>query len=306
MKKAKVQIQHSLLLTLLSFLPALAEAKLTVLTTVPDLRVLVSEIGAHEVEVSSIAKGTQDPHYIEAKPSYMSKASRADLVIAVGLELEIGYLPPILQGARNPKLMPGSLGYLEAGTFIDPLEVPTGKVSRAEGDVHPFGNPHFLLDPIRAGKVALGIAERLGKLDPSHAAQFLENAKKIQDRLIEKTKIWQERLHRTGIKQAVTYHKTLDYFFDRFHIEAAAILEPKPGIPPTAAHTLEVIDLIRERKIPLILIENFFDPTIGNRIRSEIPSVRVSVVPVMVEGASSVNSLDDLYEQLVKSIEGKS
>lgn len=302
MKLKKLMFVTAALVGLIS---STAQAKLNVLTTVPDLRTIVAEIGGDKVDVSSIAKGTQDPHYVEAKPSYMSKASRADLVVAVGLELEIGYLPPILQGARNPKVMPGTKGYLEAGQFIEPLELPRGKVTRAEGDVHPLGNPHFMFDPIRAGQVAVGIAERMGELDNSHAKDYMDKAKAFQNRMQQKSKGWAERITKSGVSKVVTYHKTLTYFFDRFHIENSAILEPKPGIPPTASHTLQVIDIIKQKKVPLVMIENFFDPTAANRVKDEVPSIRVASVPVMVDGEPGINTMDDLYEKLVKTIEGK-
>lgn len=297
--------KYLLLSTLIFSSISVAQAKLAVVTTTPDLASIVSEIGGDDVKVSSVAKGTQDPHYIEAKPSYMLNVSRADLVVSVGLELEIGYLPPILQGARNPKVMPGSRGYLEAGSLIDPLEVPHGKVSRAEGDIHPLGNPHFMLDPIRAGEVAVGIAERMGEIDPSHAAQFKSKAQAIQSRLKAAVPKWQARIEKSGVKKIITYHKTLTYFLDRFHVQNPAILEPKPGIPPTAGHTLDVIGTIQSEKVPLILVENYFDPSVTNRIKESVPSVRVEVVPVSVEGAPGIKTVDDLFEKLVSAIERK-
>lgn len=281
-----------------------AHAKLDVLATTTDLAYIASRVAGDLGSVSSIAKGTQDPHYIEAKPSYMVKASKADLVLAVGLELEIGYLPNILRGARNPKIMPGNPGYLELGPQVNPLEIPRGKVTRAEGDVHPDGNPHFTLDPVRASDAAMLIARRMGELDSENAEQFAENAKTLQAELSEKTKQWQERIRKSGVKNIVSYHKTLTYFFNRFGLQNPAILEPKPGIPPTSGHILEVTRLIRSEKIPLILVENFFDPAVTRKIAQEVPSVRVVVVPVAVGGASEASTLPELYEALVRAVEG--
>ena len=152
---------------------ASALAKVKVLTTTSDLNALVGEIGGSEVESESICKGSQDPHFIEPKPSFMVKASRADLVVAVGMGLEVGWLPNVLRGSRNPNINPGTKGYLEVGTSVQPLEVPQGKVTRAEGDVHPEGNPHVTLDPIRAGEIAVLIGKRLGELDAANAAKYL-------------------------------------------------------------------------------------------------------------------------------------
>ena len=201
--------------------------------------------------------------------------------------------------------MPGNPGYLEIGPSIEPLEVHTGAITRAEGDVHPFGNPHFTLDPIRVGKAALLVAERLGQIDTPHAAIYLVNAEKLKGRMEAKSATWTQRLEKSRIKKIITYHKTLTYFLDRFHIENPAILEPKPGIPPTSGHILEVIQIVRNQSVPLILIENYFDPTVTHRIVEQVPSVRTAIVPVAVGGAPGIKSLDDLYETLVATIEAK-
>lgn len=294
-----------LFLALSVFASASAQANLNVVTTIQDLKAITAEVGGSHVSVDAVAKGTQDPHYIEAKPSFMTKVSRADLVIAVGLELEIGWLPSILRGARNPNVMEGQKGYLEVGTLVKPLELPTGRVSRADGDVHPSGNPHVTLDPMRAGEIAVGIGKKLAELDPAHAADYAKNAANLQSRLLAKTAEWKKRVDASGVKKAVSYHKTLTYFLDRFGIENPAILEPKPGIPPTGGHVLEVIGVIQREKIPLVLVENYFDPTVTNKIKQQIPSIRVATVAVSVEGAPGIEKIDDLYEQLVKKVEGK-
>ena len=280
-----------------------AQARLSVVTTTTDLAALAVEIGGSDLSVESICRGTQDPHFIEAKPSFAIKVNHADLVVSIGLGLEIGWLPSILDLARNPKVIRGGPGFLEVGPLIDVLEVPKGTVTRADGDVHPEGNPHITLDPIRAGLIALKMAQRLGELDPAHRGVFEERAKALQSRFADKTKGWQARIARSHVTQIITHHKTLSYFFDRFHIENPAILEPKPGIPPTTKHTLEVISLLKDRKVPLILIENFFDIAVAKRVAEEAPTVRILSVPVSVGGEPAVKSLDDLYEFLVSAIE---
>jgi zinc/manganese transport system substrate-binding protein len=281
-----------------------AFANLNVVTSTTDLAAITREVGGSEINVESISKGSQDPHFIEAKPSYMVKVSHADLLISVGLELEIGWIPPLVAGARNPKVSPGQKGFLEVGPEVQPLEVPHGKVTRAEGDVHPLGNPHVTMDPIRAGEIAGVIAERLGQLDSAHSAVFAANAKAFQARMKEKTAVWKSRIEKSGVRKAVSYHKTLTYFFDRFGIENPAILEPKPGIPPTSGHILEVIQTMKDQKIGLILVENFFDPSVTKKILSEMPSVRSVTVPVAVGGEAGIEKMDDLYETLVKAVTG--
>jgi zinc/manganese transport system substrate-binding protein len=295
-------------LSILSFallVPTWAHAKLFVVTTTPDLRSIVEAVAKGAVDVESIGKGTQDPHFIEAKPSFMVKASKADLLVAVGLELEIGWLPSIIQGSRNPKIAVGKKGYFEVGPLVTPLELPTSTLSRADGDVHPYGNPHITLDPIRVGEIAVKIAERLAELDSKNAADYQKNAKAFQLHLQAKTAEWQKRINASGVKQIVTYHKTLTYFLDRFKIGNPAFLEPKPGIPPTSGHILEVIQIIKEKKVPLIIVENYFDATITNKIKSEVPTVRAVTVPVAVEGEPGIHNNEDLFEHLVKTIEGK-
>ena len=305
MKKISLTICALFALNLLVLGSPEAQAKLNVVTTIQDLASIAREVGGDNANVDAIAKGTQDPHFIEAKPSFMTKTSRADLVISIGLDLEIGWLPNVVLGARNPKVAPGSSGFLEVGSMVQPLELPTGKITRAEGDVHPLGNPHVTLDPIRAGEIAIVIAQRMGQLDSENATTYMTRAKAMQKRLQDKTKVWQARVNKSGVKKAISYHKTLTYFFDRFNIDNPAILEPKPGIPPTAGHTLDVISLIKEQKIPLIMVENYFDPTVTNRIKESVPSIRVTVVPVAVDGAPGINSVDDLIENLIKTVEGK-
>lgn len=279
-----------------------ALATLKIITTTTDLRSIASEVAGTLANVDSIAKGTQDPHFIEAKPSFMVKANQADLVISNGLDLEIGWLPSIISGARNPKIRQGEKGNLEVGPSVDPLEVPIGKITRAEGDVHPFGNPHFTLDPIRSGMAAVLIGKRLGELDPAHAAEYTKNAESFNTRMKDKTKAWIERIEKSGVKSVITYHKTLTYFLARFKIGNPAILEPKPGIPPTSGHIIEVIQLIKEKKVPLILVENYFDASVTQKIKQEVPDVRTHTVPVAVDGGSGMGKLDDVYENLVKVI----
>jgi zinc/manganese transport system substrate-binding protein len=284
---------------------AAAEAKLNVITSTTDLRALVEEVGAAEVSVESFAKGTQDPHFIEAKPSFMVKASRADLVVVNGLELEVGWIPSILRGARNPKVLPGSSGYLELASFVSTLEKSETKLSRSQGDVHPEGNPHVTLDPIRMGEMSVVLAKRLGDLDPAHAEDYARRASLFVERMRSKSVEWQKRILSSGVKEVVTYHKMLTYFLDRFGVANSVFLEPKPGIPPTASHLIAVQSKVQERKIPLVLVENYFDLRSTRRLKEAVPGLRVAPVAVSVGGSPSIKTLDDLYESLVVAFETK-
>jgi len=279
-----------------------AQAKLRVVASTTDLRSVIEIVGGDRVDVDSIAKGTQDQHTIEPKPSYMVKASHADLFVAVGLELEIGWVPSVLQGARNPKIMHGEKGYLEVGPFIDRLEMPTGSVTRAEGDVHPFGNPHIMLDPVRVGIIAEKIAEKLSELDPPGHDAYTKRAQDWSAHLNARVKEWQKEIEASHVTKVVTYHRTLDYFLDRFHIALVEELEPKPGIPPTVQHMVTVVDKIRSEHVPLVMIENYYDPSVSRKLTEEVKDLKIEVVPVSVEGAPGITNLEKLYEALVNAV----
>lgn len=296
-----------LLVPLLAFFPpsgaAAATAKPRVVATTTDIGAIVKAIGGGDVELTVIAKGTQDPHFIEAKPSYMVKMRDADLVVSNGLSLEVGWLPGLIRGARNPKLASPS-GHLVLGEAIRPIEVPRGTVTRAMGDVHPDGNPHFTLDPVRVGEVAAVVAARLGELDPPNKDGYARRAKEFRDRLETKTAEWKKRLDAAGVKKVVTHHKTLAYFLARFGLESAGELEPKPGVPPTAKNVLDLVARMKAEKVKLILVENYFDTKAADRIAADVPGAKVASIGVAVESAPGLAGLDDVTEQLVRAIEG--
>lgn len=282
---------------------SISQAKILVAASTTDMEALVRAVGGNLVDTFAVAKGTQDPHAIEAKPSFMVKFRDADLVVSQGLELESAWLDSLVSGSRNPKIAKGTNGNLELGPLINPIEVVTGNVSRAGGDVHPLGNPHFQLDPIRMGWASVALADRLASIDAANADKFRQNAENYRKHLEEKTKVWQGRIKKTGIKEFVSYHKTLSYFADRFGLSNLLQLEPKPGIPPVASHTIDVINQMKLRHLKVVLIENYFDDSVKAKLRSEIPNVIVDKVAVSVGGEPAIKSLDDLIEALVVAFE---
>src|SRR6266851_6159603 len=176
---------------LCSLLPLTAEAKkLNVVTATTDMAALAQEVGGDRISVESIAKGYQDPHFVEAKPSFLLKLRQADLLIVVGLQLEIGWLPPLITQSGNPRIQVGASGYLDASQFAEILEIPTGVVTRAMGDVHPLGNPHYWLDPDNGRRVARGIAGKLSELDPSDSAYFQQRFEDFDKRLTAAEQKW--------------------------------------------------------------------------------------------------------------------
>jgi ABC-type Zn uptake system ZnuABC Zn-binding protein ZnuA len=291
-------------LALMVLLSTPAWAKLKVVTSITDLKSLAESVGKEFVEVQTIAKGTQDPHFLDAKPSYMTRVTNADLVIAIGLGLEDAWLNNVLRGARNPRVDRGGSGFLAVGPLLDPEEIPTGDaLSRSQGDVHPEGNPHVTLDPIRMGKAAGLVAAKLKELDPAHSAAYQANADAFKKEMDRKTDAWKKRVEKTGIKKVVTYHKTLNYFIKRMGMTQAAVLEPKPGIAPSVSHLSWVIETMKSQNANVVWIENYFDPTIAGKLRELNPGVKVTVVPVSVEGDPAMKSLTDVYENLVVTLE---
>lgn len=280
----------------------LVQAELKVVTTTTSLAQLVREVGQDQVQVFSLAKGTQDPHRLEPKPSFMVKMRDVDLVLSHGLELEKAWLEPLIMGARNTKLADKKRIY-ELGALLNPLEIPQGKVSRADGDVHPGGNPHFHLDPQRLVTAAFLIADRLSEIDPKNKELFQKGALNFKNKIEIKLDDWKKRIQKTGIKEIITYHKTFSYFCDQFKIKCVKQLEPKPGIPPSANHLLKLIDHIKTEKIKLVLIENLYEDQIGSKLKKSIPELHVESVPVYLEGEDQINNHEALFERLVSVLE---
>lgn len=295
--KAKI----SIVLTLFLLAPPLW-GTVNVVTTTTNAAALIKAVGGPHVSVVSLTSGSQDPHYLEAKPSYIMEISQADLLVSIGLELEVGWLPAVLRGARNQAVMPGSKGSLILGNHIVPLEIPKGPISRDQGDIHPDGNPHFMLDPIRAASLASVVAESLGNLDPENQVTYKNNAANFAQELAKRTKNWQAKIKSSNQSQIITQHKTLHYFLTRMGVNAIAHIEPNPGVPPTAGHILALIKLVQEKKISLLLVENYYDTAAAKRIQSDAKSVNVVEVPVSVDGQPGITTLVDLYESLVAAI----
>ena len=260
MKKSLLKI--SILMFSLLFLQNVvlaSEKRMEVVTTTPDLKSIAEAIGGDKVEVISLTVGTQNPHFIDPKPSYMLKAKKADLFISNGLELEVGWESSIIEGSRNPKIKVGTLGHLDASRGIEPRDIPQ-MVDRSMGDVHALGNPHYLLDPVNAKVVASHIAERLSALSPAQAGYFQENLSAFDREVDERMLEWQSKLAPYKGEGIITYHKSWSYFAARFGFKIAGQLEAKPGIPPSASHLQEVIELIKSDKIKVILHESLYRP----------------------------------------------
>jgi zinc/manganese transport system substrate-binding protein len=258
----------------LAFLPLVALTTpafgaVKVVTSLQDFASIADSIGGNRVETFAIAKGYQDPHFVDPKPSFVLKLNRADLLIAAGLELEIGYLPPLIDQSRNEKIHPGNRGYLDASAGCDILNRPAGVVTRAMGDVHPFGNPHYWTDPENGRVIARSIAAKLSELDPSGSGTYRQNLATFEAKLTQKDQEWKAKLAPYAGVKVVTFHDSWPNFAKHFSIAVRGHIEPKPGIPPSPSHTLEIINLMKSEKIPVIIVEPYFDTKTPNFIASK-------------------------------------
>ncbi|MEW6304274.1 MAG: metal ABC transporter substrate-binding protein [Verrucomicrobiota bacterium] len=278
-----------------------AQAKLNVVATLPDYGAIAQAIGGDLVKVTSLARGTEDPHYVDAKPSFVRVLNQADVLIDGGAELEIGWLPPLLEGARNKKILTGGSGRINAAEGIHLLEVPTGKIDRSQGDVHGAGNPHYSLDPLNGKIIARHIADFFAKLDGANAAAYQANLKKFNDRIDAKMAGWTKTLAPFKGTMVVTYHKNFEYFAERFGLVIAGQIEPKPGIEPSPTHIAALIPKMKEAGVKLVLIE-------PNRSRrtpdyvAEAIGAKVVVLPVLVEGAPEAKDFISLFDYLVREV----
>ena len=276
--------------------PIAAEAKkLNVVTSTTDLAALTQEVGGDKVNVESIAKGYQDPHFVEAKPSFLLKLRQADLLIAVGLQLEIGWLPPLITQSGNPRIQVGAQGYLDASQFAEILEIPQGTVTRAEGDVHPLGNPHYWLDPDNGRRIARGIANKLADMDPADGAFFQQRFQDFEKRLLTAEQKWDAEMKPYRGRKVVTYHRSLPNFAKHFGLDVIGYVEPRPGIPPTPSHTLELIQLMKRENCKIILVEPYFDLKTPQSIARETGAQVVVYLP-SVGGVKEVTTYFQLFD----------
>lgn len=275
--------------------PAAAAGKVQIMTATTDLAALAQEIGGDKVEVESVARGYQDPHFVEAKPSFLLKLRRADLLIVVGLELEIGWLPPLITQSTNPKIQVGAPGYFDASRYARILEIPTGVVTRAEGDVHPLGNPHYWLDPENGLRIAKGIQSKLSEMRPDDAAYFAQRYDDFEKRIKEADEKWMAEMKPYAGRKIVTYHRSWPNFAEHFHLEVAGYVEPRPGIPPSPQHTVELIRLMKQENVKIIGVEPYFDLKTPNAVARETGAKVVVLMP-SVGGEKEITDYFKLFD----------
>jgi zinc/manganese transport system substrate-binding protein len=284
-----------------------AGAALKVVTTTEDLASIAREVGGDKIKVESLSRGYQDPHFVEAKPSFVFKLNAADLLIVVGRELEIAWLPPLITQARNSKIQPGAEGHLDASLTARILDIPTGQITRAMGDVHPQGNPHYWLDPENGRRIARSIEKKLAARDSANAAYFRQRAEDFERRLTAADKGWLATMAPYQGTKIVTYHRSWPNFADHFGLDVIGYVEPRPGIPPSPAHTIDLIRTMKTQGVKIILVEPYFDTRTPNAIARET-GAKVLVLPPSVGGVKEVTDFVTLFDygvrRLVDTIKG--
>ena len=280
-------------------------AKLNVVATTPDLASIAREIGGDHIELTTLAKPTEDPHFVDAKPSLIVKLNRADVLIEGGAELEIGWLPRLLDEARNPRLAAGAPGHVVCSQGVPLKEIPA-TLDRSKGDIHAAGNPHYVVDPVNAQIVARNIAEALCALDDKSAEAFRAGLKKFTEALDAKMVEWQKKLEPFKGQQVVAYHNSWLYFGDRFGLKIDLFLEPKPGVPPTPRHLAEVIVKMRQDKVDVILVDPYLDRRTAEAVagKTDATVVDVAQFPGGVKGTEGgyIALMDYLVNAVAKAL----
>jgi len=285
----------ALVFALLDPLMGSADSKIRIMTATTDLASLAQEIGGDKVDVESVARGYQDPHFVDPKPSFLLKLSKAELLIVVGLELEIGWLPPLITQSSNPRIQVGAPGYFDASRFARILELPTGQVTRAEGDVHPLGNPHYWLDPDNALRIAKGIQNKISEMRPNDAAYFAERYDAFAQRLKQSDQQWQAQMKPYAGRKVVTYHRSWPNFAEHFGLNVVGYVEPRPGIPPSPQHTVELIGQMKRDAVKVIMVEPYFDLKTPNSIARDTGAVVVVLMP-SVGGEKEITDYFKLFD----------
>jgi ABC-type Zn uptake system ZnuABC Zn-binding protein ZnuA len=272
-----------------------------VVATTEDLASLVREVGGDKVEVIALARGYQDPHFVEPKPSFIVAVSRANLLVVVGRELEIGWLPTLITSSRNRNIQPGAAGYLDASLNVRILEIPTGQITRAMGDVHSQGNPHYWLDPANGRRIAQAIRDRLSQLAPADRTYFGQRYDDFDRRLAAAEARWDATMAPFKGRKLVTFHRSWPNFMERFGLVVMGYVEPKPGIPPSPAHTLQLVTDMKAQGVKIIVREPYFDSKTPAAIATQVGGTVLELTP-SVGGHKSATDYISLFEHNVAQL----
>lgn len=295
------QLSGALLFLMLAVLPATSHAALRVVTTTQDLAALARVVGGEDVQVESLTPGTRDPHYAVAKPSMIRRVFRADLLLVVGADMEVGWLPPLLQSSRNARVRPGSPGYLDLSTAVPLLGVKSGPVSRALGDVHVKGNPHYWLDPRNGVRMAESIAARLGELDPEKVTDYQRRFEGFKGQMETGILRWRSELAHLQDQPVIAYHTSFEYLADFVGFKIVDEVEPKPGIAPSAASLSALISHIEQEEVGTLIMEPYYERR-SARYLSERTGLRVAILPQSVGAEEGLTTYAALFERIVEEL----
>jgi zinc/manganese transport system substrate-binding protein len=286
---------------LLAAIASPARAAVNVVTTTEGLAAVVREVGGDRVKVTALSRGIQDPHFVDANPSLAVKLRNADLLVDVGMDLEIGWLPPLVIQSRNSAILPGGARRLTAAAAVPPMDLPTGPVDRSQGDIHPSGNPHFLADPRRVQRVAAAIAARLAEIDPGGAAAYTDRLRAFRAKVAAAEKGWKAQLAPFAGRSVITQHKTLTYLLDWAGMTAAGYLEPRPGVAPPPSHVASLAATVRSAGVKGVLVENYYDRRSADQLR-DLTGVKVIVIPGDVGGTKDASDWVSFVDVLVRAL----
>jgi len=278
-----------------------AAAQLKVVTSTTDLYDIAKAVGGNKITATHIGEGYQDPHFIEAKPSFVLQLRNADVWAFVGLDLEIGWMPLLLQGARNPKLQPGQPGYVDASRVISVLDMARGNVDRSQGDVHPLGNPHYWLDPENGRRISKLFGETFSQLDPKNASIYAANEKAFTQRLDAAERTWQPDLAKIKGQPVVAWHTSWRYFAGYTGMNIVGFMEPKPGVPPSPAHLAGLIQTMKQTGAKVIVMEPFYDRKTADFVASKT-GAKVLVLPPSVGGTKGLDDYSQLMANAIKQL----
>ena len=281
--------------------PTVAHSQLKVVTSTTDLFDIASAVGGDKVKASHIGEGFQDPHFIEAKPSFVLQLRNADVWAFVGLELEIGWMPLLLDGARNPKIQLGGSGYVDVSKAMPVIDVPRGSVDRSMGDVHPLGNPHYWLDPENGRRIAKLFLAKFSELDPKNAAEYAANEKAFETKLGAAESAWQAQLATIKGKPVVAWHTSWNYFAEYTGMRIVAYMEPKPGVPPSPSHLLQVVQAVKASGAKVIIMEPFYDRKVADLVARQTGAT-VLILPPSVGGVPGITSYLQLMQHDVTEL----
>lgn len=280
--------------------PPQAQSKIRVVTTLTDLKSITEIVGGDKVDVFAIATGFQNPHFVDPKPSYILKLTKADMFVTVGLDLEIGWVPPLLNSARNANILKGGPGYVDASINIPLLQVPTS-INRGEGDIHIYGNPHYWLDPANGKIIAQNIVDGLVRLDGANEAYYRENLKKFNEQIDQKIKAWSVKMEPFKGTKVIAYHNEWAYFEQRFGLDIVDFLEPKPGIPPTPSQLAKVINEMKRENMKIIITSPYFTTESADLVARNVNG-KVVTLATSVGADKSIKTYFDLFDYDVSKV----